>query len=298
MIYQIPISLRRAIMSRIQSAIIQAVVVSSLAISGVPLLGSQPALAQSEQQALVDRATLAVQEIVGPADARDQKSQLRQARAVLVCPRVFKISFFLGGEGGGCVLVARDGGGSWSYPSFYGITSGSLGLQIGIQDSEFIMMVLTEKGLNAVLDSQFKFGGDVSIAVADLGAGLEGSTTAAVGADIVAFSKTRGLFAGVSLQGSLMTVRSDWNQAYYGKQLGAREIVIGMQGANQGADPLREVLTRVAAAPAGLAAPRPVGTREPLAPLPSQPAPRGVVQQQNLAPPAGAPQTLQLPKRP
>ena len=276
-------------MSRIRSAAIQTLAAAAL------LVLARPALAQSEQQALVDRATLAVQEIVGPADAKDQKSQLRQARAVMVCPRVFKVSFFLGGEGGGCVLVARDGSGSWSYPSFYGMSTGSFGLQIGIQDSEFMMMVLTEKGLHAVLDSQFKLGGDVSIAVADMGAGVEGSTTAAVGADIVAFSKTRGLFAGVSLQGSLMTVRSDWNQAYYGKQLGSREIVVGMQGINQGADPLREVLTRVAAA---LPAPQASGSPQPLAPLPTESAARGSVQQQSLPPPSSAPQTLQTPKKP
>ena len=276
-------------MSRIRSAAIQTLAAAAL------LVLARPAMAQSEQQALVDRATLAVQEIVGPADAKDQKSQLRQARAVMVCPRVFKVSFFLGGEGGGCVLVARDGSGSWSYPSFYGMSTGSFGLQIGIQDSEFMMMVLTEKGLHAVLDSQFKLGGDVSIAVADMGAGVEGSTTAAVGADIVAFSKTRGLFAGVSLQGSLMTVRSDWNQAYYGKQLGSREIVVGMQGINQGADPLREVLTRVAAA---LPAPQASGSPQPLAPLPTESAARGAVQQQSLPPPASAPQTLQTPKKP
>ncbi len=281
-------------MSRTLSAAIQTLAAAALLVLAQPVL-TRPALAQSEQQALVDRATLAVQEIVGPADAKDPKSQLRQARAVLICPRVFKVSFFLGGEGGGCVLVARDGAGSWSYPSFYGITSGSLGLQIGVQDSEFMMMVLTEKGLNAVLDSQFKLGGDVSIAVADLGAGLEGSTTAAVGADIVAFSKTRGLFAGVSLQGSLMSVRSDWNQAYYGKPMGSREIVIGMQGVNHGADPLREVLTRVAGAPAGQPMSQPAGQPEPLAPLPAK---QGAVQQQNLPPPNAAPQTLQLPKKP
>ena len=279
-------------MSRIRSAAIQTLAAAAL------LILAQPAMAQSEQQALVDRATLAVQEIVGPADAKDQKSQLRQARAVMVCPRVFKVSFFLGGEGGGCVLVARDGGGSWSYPSFYVMSTGSFGLQIGIQDSEFMMMVLTEKGLHAVLDSQFKLGGDVSIAVAGIGAGVEGSTTAAVGADIVAFSKTRGLFAGFSLQGSLMSVRSEWNQAYYGKSLGSQEIVIGMQGINQGADPLREVLTRVAAAPANLPPPQASGSPQPLAPLPTQSAARSSVQQQSLPPPTGAPQTLQLPKKP
>ena len=250
-------------------------------------LASRPALAQSEQQVMVDRATLTVQEIVLPPRAKDPRSMLRRARAVLVCPQIFRIGFILGGSGGGCVLSARDGGGSWSYPAFYGISSGSIGLQAGLQDSEFVMMILTDKGLNAVLDSQFKIGGDVSIAIADMGAGLEGSTTSAAGADIVAYSKTRGLFAGVSLQGSLLAVRSDWNRTYYGRDTGAREIVINMQGRNPGADPLREVLTRAAGA-----APTPAA-RE-VEPTATAPAPRGSVQQQTLAPP---PQSLQLPKK-
>lgn len=275
--------------------------VAALLALASPLM-ARPAAAQSEQQALVDRATLTVQEIVGPADAKDQKSQLRQARAVMVCPRVFKIGFFIGGEGGGCVLVARDGGGSWSYPAFYGMTTGSFGLQIGIQDSEFVMMILTEKGLHAVLDSQFKLGGDVSIALADLGAGVEGATTAAVGADIVAFSKTRGLFAGASLEGSLMSARSDWNKIYYGQELGARSIVIGMQGINHGADPLRQVLTRTA----GAAPPPPAGTAEQPGGMIAPGAPEPVQRQDLAQPPSagaaqspatGAPQSLQLPKR-
>jgi lipid-binding SYLF domain-containing protein len=253
-------------------------------------LAVHPARAQSEQQVLVDRATLTVQEIVLPADAKDPKSMLRKARAAMICPQVLRISFFLGGAGGACVLVARDGNGSWSYPAFYGMGSGSVGLQIGLQDSAFVMMILTDKGLNAVLDSQFKIGGDVSIAIADMGAGLEGSTTSAVGADIVAFSKTRGLFAGVSLQGSLLSVRSDWNRAYYGADTGAREIVINMQGRNPGADPLREVLTRAAAGAPG------AGEMAPSEPTGTLAAPRAPVQQQNLTAPP--PQTLQLPKKP
>lgn len=252
----------------------------------------RPAAAQSEQQVLVDRATLAVEELTSGANSSDPKTMLRQARAAMVCPRIFRASFFIGGSGGGCVLVARDGSGSWSYPAFYSMASGSLGLQIGIQDSEFMMLILTERGLSAVLDSQFKFGGDANIAIADMGAGVEGSTTAAAGADIVAFSKTRGLFAGAALQGSLMSVKSGWNRSYYGQDLSARQIVLSMQGRNQGADPLREVLTRGADSRVSL----PTHTTESLPERPSeqmQPTgPRGSVQQQNLAPP---PQTLQLP---
>ena len=126
----------------------------------------------------------------------------------MICPRVFKAGFIFGGEGGACVLLARAGNGTWSYPAFYGMGSGSFGLQIGIQDAEFIMMIMTEKGLHAMLDSQFKLGADASLAVATIGVGVQGSTTGALGADIVAFSQSRGLFGGISLEGSLMGQRT------------------------------------------------------------------------------------------
>lgn len=207
---------------------------------------STVASAQTEQQTLVDRATLAVQDMVGSTTPdSDVRSLLKRAKGVVVCPRVFKAGFILGGQGGGCVLVGR-GPQSWSGPAFYGMGSGSVGLQIGIQDSQVMMIILTEKGLRALMDSQFKIGADASIAFATVGAGVEGSTTAAFNADIVSFSNTRGLFAGISLDGSLIGARSDWNQSYYGQPLAAQQIVLQMQGANPGADPLREMLGRFA----------------------------------------------------
>src|SRR5580704_10359436 len=86
------------------------------------------------QQTLVDRATLTVQEMMTQQVSRDPRDLLRNAKAVMVCPRIFKAGFFFGGEGGNCVMLARAGNGTWSYPAFYTIGSGSFGLQIGIQD--------------------------------------------------------------------------------------------------------------------------------------------------------------------
>jgi lipid-binding SYLF domain-containing protein len=169
---------------------------------------------------------------------------LRRAKGVMICPRVFKAGFFVGGEGGSCVLLARSGNGTWSYPTFYDIGSGSFGFQFGVQDSQLILMIMTSRGLNAVMDSQVRLGANVSVAVASIGAGVQGSTTAAVGADIIAFAEARGLFGGVSLEGGVMSARIDENQSYYGQPLVARQIVLQMQGVNPGADPLREVLTR------------------------------------------------------
>jgi lipid-binding SYLF domain-containing protein len=201
--------------------------------------------AQTEQQALVDRATLTVQEMLSGPNGVDARRMLRQARGALICPRVFKAGFILGGQGGSCVLVGR-GNGQWSDPAFYAMGSGSVGFQIGIQDAEMIFMVMTDRGLQALLDSQFKIGADASVAVATIGGGVGGATTAALRADIVAFSMARGLFAGVSVDGSLISSRSDWNQAYYGQPIGAQQIVIGRGGQNPGAGPLQEMLTQFA----------------------------------------------------
>ncbi|MCW3473424.1 lipid-binding SYLF domain-containing protein [Limobrevibacterium gyesilva] len=215
----------------------------------IALLALAPlaAHAQTEQQTLVDRATLAVQEMLSDQNGTEARNLLKKAKGAMICPRVFKAGFILGGQGGGCVLVGRGQGGNWSSPAFYGMGSGSIGFQIGIQDAEIIFIVLTDKGLQALLDSQFKIGADASVAVATIGAGISGSTTAALRADIVAFSQTRGLFAGISIDGSLISARSDWNQVYYGRPTAAQQIVIGMEGQNPGAEPLKEMLARFSA---------------------------------------------------
>ena len=255
------------------------------------LLAQRPALAQGDEQTLVDRSTLAVQDMMNQSLSQDPRDMLSRARAVMICPRVFKAGFFFGGEGGACVLLARAGNGTWSYPAFYGMGSGSFGLQIGIQDSEFVMLIMTQKGLHAILDSQFKFGADASLAIATLGAGVQGDTTGALGADIIAFSQSRGLYGGISLQGSLMGQRSGWNQAYYGSPMDARQIIISMQGSNPGADPLRDVLTRFgsgatqqASVPPPQMPPSSYQPPPPGAGAPTQLQP-GPVQQQSLPPP-------------
>lgn len=258
---------------------------SLIAAAACLLVPLSAAHAQMEQQAVVDRATLTVQALMVDARSSNPQGALKNARAVMVCPQVFRAAFIFGGSGGDCVLVARDGAGSWSYPAFYGIGSGSAGLQAGIQDSEVLMIILTQKGLGAVMDSQFKFGADAGIAVASLGAGVEGATTADLGADIVVAAKSRGLFAGISLQGSVMTTRTAWNKAYYGRELAARSIVMDMQASNPGADPLREVLTRYGGRGPTAAAAAPGGQVASQAPISSGPVGLAPVQQQALPPP-------------
>ena len=235
-----------------------------------------------EEQALVDRSTLAVQEMLGGGnDALNAVALLRRARAVLICPRLFRAGFFFGGQGGGCVLAARDAAGSWSSPAFYTLGSGSFGLQAGIEDAELMLLIMNDRALNAILDSQFKFGADASLAVATIGGSVGGATTAAVGADIVTFARSRGLYAGITLQGSLLSARSDWTRSYYGQEVGPRDIVVAMRVYNPGADPLRAVLMRFGGAPGAQLAPAPAAAVPALAPAP---APSGPVQRAPLPP--------------
>ncbi len=279
----------------------------------LPLLCAAPARAQGEVQALVDRSTLALEGMMAPGASENAESMLQKARAVLICPRVFKAGFIVGGSGGDCVLVARAANGTWSYPAFFEIGSASVGLQLGLKDSELLLMVMTDKGLNALLSSHVKLGADASVAVATLGGGVEGATTTAVGADILAYSRSRGAFAGLSIEGSVLTARPTWDQVYYGRQVDTRAIVIQMAVSNPGADPLRSLLTRYGsgqpaalppspsasgygAAPptyAGPGAAQPIYGQQPGAqpgyPAATQPAPlepSGPIQQQSLPPPS------------
>ncbi|RKK04580.1 hypothetical protein EBE87_13735 [Pseudoroseomonas wenyumeiae] len=236
--------------------------------------------AQGEEQVLVDRATLTVQEMLSGSEGpqTDAQGLLRRARAVMICPRIFRAGFILGGQGGDCVLLARDGAGSWSSPAFYTLGAGSIGFQIGVQDAQIMMMILTNKGLGALLDSQFKIGADAGVAVATVGGGIAGSTTAAVGADIVTVARSRGLYAGVSLDGSLMSSRSEANRAYYGQGYSARQIVIDMAAHNPGADPLRGMLMRFGPPTQGAVPPQPAQSQGEAVPSYQPPAYQGGVQ--------------------
>lgn len=209
-----------------------------------------PAFADTPQH-LIDSSTLALEDLMGGAQGSQAQEFLRRARAVVVCPNVFRAGFIFGGEGGGCVMSARAPDGSWTNPAIYSMGSGSIGLQAGVQSAEVMMIIMTNGGLNALLNSQFKLGADAGVTFATLGAGVSGGMSTAVDADIIGFSKAQGLYGGVSLSGSVLSNNSGAEQQYYGQDLDARQIVVDGQGNNPGANPLRQTLARYAA-PAGL----------------------------------------------
>ncbi|MDT7950269.1 MAG: lipid-binding SYLF domain-containing protein [Acetobacteraceae bacterium] len=248
------------------------------------VLAAMPAVAwaQAEQQETVDRAALAAQDLLNDVNGKDAQSVLRRARAVMICPRVFKAGFLFGGQGGTCVLTARDAAGSWSSPAFYGLGGASFGFQAGMQDAEVAFLIMTQRGLTAIMDSQLKLGADAAATFVDLGGGVEGATTMAFNADVVGFSRARGLYAGVSLGGSMLSAKSDWNAAYYGRPVGVQQIVLTMEATNPAADPLRSILSRYGTQVAQNAPNRPTTLEQ--GPVNAPPPLRGSVQQQPLPP--------------
>lgn len=198
----------------------------------------------NEAQRVVDRSTLSVESLLGDNSGQAQNARqfLKRAKAVVVCPRIFRAGFVFGGEGGECVLVSRAANGSWSDPAFYSMGSGSFGLQIGAQDAEVMIFLMNDTALQAFLNSQFKLGADAGVSVATIGTGIGGSTGTAFGADMVTVAKSRGFYGGISLSGSVFSNDSALDQQYYGKSVGARSIVVRMSVSNPGANPLRAML--------------------------------------------------------
>ena len=146
----------------------------------------------------------------------DIDDAISRAKAVLIIPSFYKAGFIVGAAYGDGVLMTRQSDGTFGDPAFYRMTAGSIGLQIGMNSSEVIFAILTEKGLSAVLNDEFKLGANVGMSIGTIGVGAEAATTTNVGNDILAYSKASGLFAGGALEGAVIKPRKDWNAAVYG----------------------------------------------------------------------------------
>ena len=150
------------------------------------------------------------------------RANMHNARAIMVSPNVFQAGFIVGGSGGRAMVIARHDRTQWSGPAFYKLASGSLGLQAGAQASEMVALLMTDKAVNSMLSNSFKFGGDVSVAAGPVGAG----TAAPVNADIVIFTRSKGLYGGVNLDGSVISVDDKSNATFYKKAVTPTDILI------------------------------------------------------------------------
>lgn len=202
------------------------------------------ARADAKRQSLVDQSLGTARKVLTGPDFPDALKLMPKARGVLIVPELVQGGFIFGAAGGRGVLVSRTGPRDWSYPAFFGMGSGSIGLQVGAKVSEITFIILSDKGLQAILDHKFKVGAEAGVTLVAVGAGFEGATTGAGGADIVAFANSNGLFAGVSLEGSYIDADDDWNALYYGRGATGRSIVVDRRYSNPGAEPMREFFAR------------------------------------------------------
>ena len=205
-------------------------------------VGALPAKAGPDQQELIDNARHTVARMLEDEFFSQVPKYLEKAKAILIVPSLFKAGFFFGAEGGNGVLLVKNAAGEGSDPAFYTMAGASFGLQFGAQDAEVLLIVLTDGGLDSVLNSKVKLGADASFAVGPVGAGIEGATTTNLKADIIAFSRAVGLFGGVAGEGSMIYARDAWNRLYYGDDATPSKIVLEKTAHNAGADALRDVL--------------------------------------------------------
>ena len=168
---------------------------------------------------------------------------LKTARGFLIVPQMVKGGLIVGGSGGTGLLVARnEETGEWSNPAFYTLGGVSFGLQAGGQASQTLIIVTNERGLNRLLNTGAKLGADLSMAAGPIGEGIgPGNITA----DLIVFTRNKGLYGGISVEGSVVDVRESWNKAYYGEDLRPSDILIHGKGENPQADPLLEAIAKL-----------------------------------------------------
>ena len=181
-----------------------------------------------------------LKEFASQDDVSDLAKMLKTSHAVAIVPTMLKAGLLLGGEyGEGLILVHKDG--KWFGPSFYNLGGGSFGFQIGAQKISLLLAVINEKGVRAFMNSKTKLGGDIGIAAGPVGRRAEAATDAQGKASIYSYSMSKGLFAGVSLEGSVISISVKRNQQYWGKKISASDALAKPANGNK-IQPLLKIL--------------------------------------------------------
>jgi len=227
------ITTRLALMAAVLFGTMVAVSVSSAVASGA-----------AEQQQLVDKAKMTVEAFIADPSVGTAIRDLKgETKALFIVPQFLRGAFVFGGAGGSGVLIVRDEKTKkWSEPVFYTIGSASFGLQIGGDVSEMIFVVRNQKGLEEFYRTDFKLGADVSMAVGPVG---EGTSAKGMTADLVAYAKKKGVFAGIAVDGSIIAVSDDANHAYYGKPVRPTDIIVKQSVSNPKSTDLRNAAAKL-----------------------------------------------------
>jgi lipid-binding SYLF domain-containing protein len=227
-------------MKKIRSQLVKTM---TMVFIGLLIISLTSPVSASDQQALVDRARITFESFMADPNMTWLQENLHAAKGLVIVPSLLKAGFIFGGSGGSGVLIVPDAKtGKWSQPAFYTIGSVTFGLQIGGEAAEVIMYVRTQKAVDRMLTSRLKFGGDTSISVGPVGAGAKANVVA----DILSFSRSKGAFAGLSLEGAVVSVRDEWNSNFYGKPVRPVDILVKNAVSNPGSAGLREAVAKAA----------------------------------------------------
>jgi len=220
--------------------------VAGLTIS-VLALGAMTASADDAADAreLVEKAQATLAKFASDPVMGGFRAAVKKAHGVLISPQISRAAVIVGVSGGNGVLVARDQAGKWSGPAFYTLGEASFGLQAGADAAQVIFVAMTERGVTKLLSSNVKLGVDATVAAGPVGAGAE-AATAGLSVDILSFSLSQGLYAGISAEGGVLGARGSLNKAYYGKEVSPADILVKHEVTNPHAAGLLEEITKVA----------------------------------------------------
>ena len=217
-------------------------------LSGATVLVPAPAIADDamDAQHLVERATLTLETFSSAPEMEAFRNLIKDARGVFIAPQILKGAFIIGASGGSGVFVARDSLiGQWTGPAFYTIGGVSFGLQIGGDASEVVLLAMTSRGVNVLRESSVKLGADVGVAIGPIGMGAAAST-ANLSVDIISFARSKGLYAGISVDGAIVKTRTDWNNAYYGGTITPVDILVKKAAQNPRSTSLLGMVSKLA----------------------------------------------------
>ena len=198
-------------------------------LAAVAVMGLSPALSarqDSEEARRVREAATIFGEIMGAEDKAIPEAILGKAEGIAIFPSTLRAGFVVGGTRGRGIISARNEG-RWSAPAFLTLTGGSFGLQIGGQAADIILVINDRRGLENLVSNQFKLGADAAVAAGPVGRDAQAATDLQLRAQILSYSRARGLFAGVTINGSTVRQDRDANQRFYGKRLETKDIVFG-----------------------------------------------------------------------
>lgn len=189
------------------------------------LMTAPVAHADAERTERVDRAREVFQDLITAADRAVPESLLVRTRAIAIFPRVLKAALGFGGRYGKGVVSCRDSAGQWSPPAFLTLTGGSWGLQIGAESAEVVLFFMSERGTRSLLDSKFTLGGKVGVAAGPVGRTAEVATDLKLDAEIYSYARSKGLFAGLSLEGARLAPDNKSIESFYGEPVSARALL-------------------------------------------------------------------------